>query len=230
MDKWVVVTGAGRGIGLAIARELKNAGYKVAGFSRSTDPAEGVFDYYDKLDVSDFEAVKNFASKIEGEVWAIVNNAGITKDALFARMTEEDFDKVIAVNLKGVFNVCKAFEAKLRKSKGVIVNITSISGLYGNVGQANYAASKSALIGFTYTLAKEYGRYGVRAVAVAPGLIETDMSAKIPEKIKEQMKSMIPLKRFGKVEEVAKLVRFLISEDASYITGTCIEVAGGFRF
>ena len=163
-----------------------------------------------------------------GEVSVLVNNAGITRDALFLRMKEDDFDRVVAVNLKGAFNCCKAVVPAMCKARwGRIVNMSSISGLHGNVGQVNYAASKAGLVGLTKSLAREVAPRGVTVNAVAPGFIVTDMTDAVPEKVKESVLGNIPERRFGQPSEVASLVAFLASDDAAYITGQAIEIDGG---
>ena len=158
----------------------------------------------------------------------LVNNAGITRDALFLRMKEDDFDRVVAVNLKGAFNCCKAaVPAMCKARRGRIVNMSSISGLHGNVGQVNYAASKAGIVGLTKSLAREVAPRGVTVNAVAPGFIVTDMTDAVPEKVKESVLGNIPERRFGQASEVASLVAFLASDDAAYITGQAIEIDGG---
>jgi len=234
-----IITGASRGIGKSIAIALANEGISLALVSRSEESLEklkkdllnsdshSVF----PCDVSNFEEVGNVVKNVfekYGKIDYLINNAGITRDTLLLRMREEDWDSVIAINLKGVFNFTKhtiPYMAKQRSGK--IVNISSIVGLMGNAGQSNYAASKSGIIGFTKSIAKEYGAKGITANVIAPGFIETDMTAKLPEKVKAEYIKAIPLKRFGKPEDIANVVRFLISKDADYITGETINVSGG---
>lgn len=231
----VLITGGTRGIGRAIAEAFKGAGATVyiTGTNRERTEAaakelgvNGV-----KMDVTDREEVKRVVNEIiekEGKIDILINNAGITKDTLFLRMKDEDWDAVINTNLNGVYNVTRAVvPAMVKKRKGVIINISSVVGFTGNVGQVNYSATKSALIGFTKSLAKELGGRNIRVVAVAPGYITTDMTKTIPEKIKEELIKSIPLKREGEPREVADVCLFLASNMASYITGTTIHVNGG---
>ncbi|MEO2066245.1 MAG: 3-oxoacyl-[acyl-carrier-protein] reductase, partial [Desulfurobacteriaceae bacterium] len=184
-----------------------------------------------KMDVTDREEVKKVVSEIvekEGKIDVLVNNAGITRDTLFIRMKDEDWDKVIDTNLNGVYNVTRAVVPYMvKKRKGVIINISSVVGFTGNVGQVNYSATKSALVGFTKSLAKELGGRGIRVNAVAPGYITTDMTKAIPEKVKSELLKSIPLRREGEPREVADAVLFLSSDMASYITGTTLHVNGG---
>ncbi len=235
-----LVTGASSGIGKAIVKAFVEDGLKVYGVARNGEKLKmlkeelgGGFEFF-TADVTDYKRAEEVAKVIvekEGKLDVLVNNAGITEDTLFLRMDEEKWKKVIDVNLNGTYNYTHAAIRYMSKQKyGVIINISSVVGIYGNIGQSNYAASKSAIIGFTKSLAKEFGRRGIRIVAVAPGFVETPMTEKLPEKVKELALSHIPLGRFGKPEEIASVVRFLISEDASYITGTVIEVSGGLSF
>lgn len=182
-------------------------------------------------DISDFETGKSMIEKameLSGSIDVLVNNAGITRDKLLVKMSEEDFDQVIAVNLKGTFNgIRHAARTMMKQRKGRIINISSVAGLIGNIGQANYAASKAGVIGLTRTAAKELAPYGITVNAVAPGFIETDMTRVLPDNIQESILASVPMKRVGKVEDIASLVRFLASEEASYITGQVIKVDGG---
>lgn len=184
-----------------------------------------------KANVSDYESVSAMLDKVlikYGKVDVLVNNAGITKDAMAHKMSIEQFNDVIDVNLKGVFNLTRALIPSMREKEcGVILNISSVVGIYGNVGQTNYAASKAGVIGMTKTWAKELGKKGIRANVVAPGFIISDMSAKVPEKILNEMKSETSLGRLGEQGEVANLLLFLASDEASYITGQVIGVDGG---
>jgi len=238
--KKAVVTGAGRGIGKSIALALAGAGADVAVFEVDQDLAAPVVEEVEKagrkahaiaVDVSSFSEVEEGINKILdlwGSIDIVVNNAGITRDNLLIRMGEEDWDAVVGVNLKGAFNLCRAVGRALMKQKsGCIVNIASIIGLMGNAGQANYAASKGGLIALTKSLAKELAPRGVRVNAIAPGFIATSMTDKIPEQIKEKMVASIPLGRMGQPEDVARVVVFLASPSAEYITGQVLVVDGG---
>ena len=240
-ERIAVVTGGSRGIGRAVALRLAKDGAKVIiTYVRGKEAADEVIEtiksnggeaFAYQFDVSDYEATQTaFADILDkfGKVDYLINNAGITRDALLMRMKEEDWDKVIAVNLKGAFNCIKAVVRPMLKQKfGRIVNITSVVAFMGNVGQANYVASKAGLVGLTKALARELAPKGVTVNAVAPGFIETDMTAVLPEKIKEYMLKLIPLGRFGQPEEVAEAVAFLVSDKAAYITGQVIHVNGG---
>ncbi|OPF51477.1 3-oxoacyl-[acyl-carrier-protein] reductase [Clostridium baratii] len=240
-DKCAIVTGASRGIGRAIARKLASLGANIVLNYRSNDEealkvkeellSYGVDVFLYKCDISDFNAVEEMikASKEKfGKVDIMINNAGITKDTLLLRMKEEDFDKVIDVNLKGVFNCLKAITPVMVRQKfGKIVNLSSVVGLVGNAGQVNYAASKAGVIGMTKSLAKEVGSRGITVNAVAPGFIDTDMTEVLGEKFKEEAKKSIPLKRLGKPEDVAGAVAYLVGNEASYITGQVLNVDGG---
>lgn len=236
-----LITGASRGIGRVIAETMAKAGYDIAiCYSGNESAAQetislckkyGVQAIYVKADVSNSEDVANMFSEVKsllGSVDVLVNNAGITKDGLLLRMTEEDFEKVVDINLKGAFLCTKAaIKDMLRAKKGSIINITSIVGVTGNAGQANYSASKAGLIGFTKSVAKEYGSKGITVNAVAPGFIQTAMTDSLPEEVKEAYLKQIPLGRFGTPEDVASVVEFLASEKAAYVTGQVIEVTGG---
>lgn len=240
-DKCAIVTGASRGIGRAIAKKLASLGANIVLNYRSNDEealkvkeellSYGVDVFLYKCDISDFNAVEEMikASKEKfGKVDIMINNAGITKDTLLLRMKEEDFDKVIDVNLKGVFNCLKAVTpVMIRQKFGKIVNLSSVVGLVGNAGQVNYAASKAGVIGMTKSLAKEVGSRGITVNAVAPGFIDTDMTEVLGEKFKEEAKKSIPLKRLGKPEDVAGAVAYLVGNEASYITGQVLNVDGG---
>ena len=240
-DKVAVVTGGSRGIGRAIALAMAEQGAAIALIHSGKGQgavevnalieASGgkVIDY--ACDIANSEAVKETAAKITsdfGKVDILVNNAGITKDTLMLRMTEDDFDQVIDVNLKGAFYWIKYLSRSLlRSGAGRVINISSVSGLMGNAGQANYAAAKAGLIGLTKTVAKEYASRNVTCNAIAPGFITTDMTEHLPEAVKEQVANVVPLKRMGNPSEVAELAVFLASEGASYITGEVIRVDGG---
>ncbi len=231
----VLVTGGTRGIGRAIAESFKKAGATVYITGTNREKTEAVAQEIGvngvKMDVTDREEVKRVVGEIvekEGKIDVLINNAGITRDTLFLRMKDEDWDAVINTNLNGVYNVTRAVvPVMVKKRKGVIINISSVVGFTGNVGQVNYSATKSALVGFTKSLAKELGGRNIRVVAVAPGYITTDMTKAIPEKIKEELIKSIPLRREGEPREVAEVCLFLASNMASYITGTTIHVNGG---
>ncbi|AOY53810.1 3-oxoacyl-[acyl-carrier-protein] reductase [Clostridium perfringens] len=240
-DKVAIVTGGTRGIGRAIALKLADQGANIVINYRNSDKEaeelkaileeKGVKVLTVKCDISNFEDSKNLMYKCKevfGKIDILVNNAGITKDTLIMRMKEEDFDNVIDVNLKGTFNCAKHASAIMLKQRfGKIINMTSVVGIAGNAGQVNYAASKAGVIGLTKSLAKELGSRGITVNAVAPGFINTDMTASLSEKVKEEASKNIPLKRLGDPEDVANLVGFLASDAANYITGQVINVDGG---
>ncbi|HCW05106.1 MAG TPA: beta-ketoacyl-ACP reductase [Clostridium sp.] len=239
--KCAVVTGAGRGIGKAIALKLAEEGAKIViNYRNSEKEAQELVAAIEskggkalaiKADVSKFDEAENLlktAKDTFGSLDILVNNAGITKDNLMLRMKEEDFDSVIATNLKGCFNCIKHVSPIMLKQKsGTIINISSIVGLVGNAGQANYAASKAGVIGLTKSMAKELGTRGITVNAVAPGYIDTDMTEVLSQKVKDAIMDNIPLKRMGKTDDVANLVAFLASDKAAYITGQVIHVDGG---
>lgn len=239
-----LVTGSSRGIGLAVAERLAADGFDVclncssgSSLERTREAAEkiardhGVKTMAIAADVSDTEAAKALVDKIVAELRRIdvlVNNAGITRDGLIARMSEDDFDAVIAVNLKGTFNCCKAAAKHMMKQRsGSIINMSSIVGIAGNAGQANYAASKAGVIGITKSLAKELARRNVRVNAIAPGFIATDMTDALNDGQKDAITAQIGLGRLGEAEDVAALAAFLASPAASYITGQVISIDGG---
>jgi len=240
-DRVVVVTGSGRGIGKAIARAFVEAGAKVAVASRTAANAESAAAELDALgpgtakpyavDVADHAATLEFGKKVTeelGPVSILVNNAGITRDNLALRMSEEDWDAVLDANLKGAFNSVKAFQRSLLKAEGArIVNISSVVGLTGNAGQANYAASKAGLIGFTKALAKEFASRQVCVNAIAPGFIVSDMTGELSEQIQETIRGHIPLGCFGEAEDIAAAVLFLAGRSGRYITGQVLTVDGG---
>ena len=240
-NKVALVTGGTRGIGRKIAEKFAENGYNlVLNYVSSNVDLEVIkeaFKKYNtsvlilKADVSKYEECENLVKEAInkfGKVDVLVNNAGITKDGLIAMMKEENFSKVIDVNLKGTFNMCRNLVPYMMKNKsGNIVNISSVVGIVGNAGQSNYAASKAGVIGFSKALAKELAVRNIRVNAVAPGFIDTDMTSILSDKVKENIYSQIPLKRMGKAKEVANVVYFLSSEESSYITGQVINVYGG---
>ena len=236
-----VVTGASRGIGKAIALKLASLGANIVINFRSSEKEAleveneiknmGVDVISVNADISKLDEVENLIKNAKekfGTIDIIVNNAGITKDNLILRMKEEDFDDVIDVNLKGVFNCLKSITpVMIRQKKGKIINISSVVGISGNAGQVNYAASKAGIIGMTKSLAKEIGTRGINVNAIAPGFIDTEMTECLGEKVKEEAKKNIPLKRFGTAEDVAEVVAFLAGDESDYITGQVIHVDGG---
>ena len=239
-DKVAIVTGSGRGIGAAIAKKLASHGAKIAlvdinenDLSARKDEiiSDGGSAEFFKCDVSDWDDVKQTADKIVekfGRIDILVNNAGITRDNLIMRMTPDDWDIVLAVNLKGAFLFTKAVIRPMMKNRyGKIVNISSVVGIFGNAAQANYSASKAGLIGLTKSTAKELASRGIRCNAVAPGFIETEMTKNLPEKAVDEFLQATPLKYPGKPEDVAELVMFLCSPESDYITGEVIRVDGG---
>ncbi|MFR1710071.1 MAG: 3-oxoacyl-[acyl-carrier-protein] reductase [Clostridium sp.] len=239
--KNVVVTGGSRGIGRAIALEFgKNGANVVINYANSDAEAKKVAEEIKSLggnailikgNISSFNEGKKLIDetvKAFGTIDILINNAGITKDGLIMRMKEEQFDEVLDINLKGVFNTCKsAVFHMIKQRNGKIINISSIVGVIGNAGQANYAASKAGVIGLTKSIAKEVGSRGITVNAIAPGFIKSDMTDVLSKKVKDGMLSLIPLGRFGAVEDIAKTVTFLASESAEYITGQVINVDGG---
>ena len=229
MSRSVLVTGGNRGIGLAIATAFREAGDQVAVTYNSSPPPEGFFGV--KCDITDQEQVDAAFDAIQeqqGPVEVLVATAGITRDTLLLRMSDDDWDAVVRTNLTGSFRVARrAAKGMLRLRKGRIVFISSVVGMLGSPGQVNYAASKSGLIGMARSIARELGSRGITANVVAPGFVETDMTAVLPEETQKQYLSQIPLGRFGRTEEIAQAVRWLSSEEAGYITGAVIPVDGG---
>ena len=235
MKKIVLVTGASRGIGLEVAKLFSKEGYKVIGTSR------GDFNLGDligdssamsvQLDLMSKESINDLFEVLKSKdilPSVLINNAGITKDQLFLRMKDKDWDEVIETNLNGLFRVTKAFIKPMVKNKfGRVINISSVAGLMGNSGQVNYSSSKSAMVGFSRSLAKELGSRNITSNVVAPGFIETDMTTFLNDDDKIEVSKNIPMKRFGTVEDVAKCIVFLASDNANYITGQIISVDGG---
>lgn len=239
--KTALVTGASRGIGRAIALRLAAEGASVAiNYAGNTAKAEETKAAIEaaggkaalfQADVSDSAQVEQMVAAVTeafGTIDILVNNAGITRDGLLMRMKEEDFDVVLDTNLKGIFHVTKAVsKLMMKKRAGRIVNMASVVGIMGNAGQTNYAAAKAGVIGFTKSAAREFAARGITVNAVAPGFIATDMTAAMPEKAKEATLAAIPLRRMGEPEDVANAVAFLVSDQASYITGQVVKVDGG---
>lgn len=239
--KTAVITGASRGIGRAIALKLAKCGANVVvNYRNSVEAVAQVVKEIEALgvkvlaiqaDISSYSDVENMMKKCVkefGSIDILVNNAGITKDGLLMRMKEEDFDSVIDINLKGAFNCTRHVSAiMLKQRSGRIINISSVTGITGNAGQVNYSAAKAGIIGMTKSVAREFGSRGVTCNAVAPGYIQTDMTDALPDKVKDVMMGTIPLKRLGRPEDVANVVAFLATDDASYITGQVINVDGG---
>lgn len=232
-----VVTGASQGIGRAVAEFLAEKGGSVAiiDVADGTDTvraieAKGSKALFFQADVSDGREVEKAVTGIAegmGGIDCLVNNAGITRDRLLLRMTEDEWDLVMRVNLKGVYTCTKAVLRHMMKKGGSIVNISSIAGLTGNAGQSNYAAAKAGIVGFTKSVAREYAERGIRVNAVAPGFIATELTARLDEKYREAIRQSIPLKRAGEPIDVARVVYFLLSEYSGYITGEVINVSGG---
>lgn len=244
MSKTALITGASQGIGAEIAKRLASDGFNVAINCRSQAEIDngglnvqkecqafGVEAECFIADVSSFEQCESMVKEVKdrfGSIDALVNNAGITKDGLIARMSEEQFDIVTSVNYKGVFNMIRHVTPVMMKQRsGKIVNVSSVAGLYGNPGQMNYSATKAGVIGMTLTAAKELGGRNINVNAIAPGFIQTPMTDVLDDKLKETMLNAVSLKRFGKVGEVASVVSFLVSDDAAYVTGQVIAIDGG---
>jgi 3-oxoacyl-[acyl-carrier protein] reductase len=237
-----LVTGSSRGIGAAIALRLADDGFDIAlndlneDMFKDNDIVEkirekGVKCEYFCADVSDYAQCEEMVNAVKekfGGLDVLVNNAGITRDGLMARMSEEQYDMVINVNQKSVFNMMKhAGKIMMKQRSGKIINVASVAGLYGNPGQINYSASKAAIVGMTKTIAKELGSRGINVNAVAPGFIKTPMTDKLTEEQRNAMLNLIAMKRYGLPEEIAGVVSFLASKDSSYVTGQVIEISGG---
>ncbi len=235
------MTGASRGLGRQIALELTKEGYDIVINYRKEDESlsmllaeienSGQKAYKFQADISSFDQAKElveFAVKETGSLDLLVNNAGITNDKLLARMSEQDFSSVIDINLKGTFNCIRhASRVMMKQKKGRIINISSVIGLIGNVGQANYAASKAGVIGLTKSAAREMAPYGVTVNAIAPGFIRSDMTDKLTDEVKQNIISSVPMKAIGEPKDVANLVKFLAKDESGYITGQVINVDGG---
>lgn len=244
MAKTALITGASQGLGACIAQRLAADGFHIAVNCRSQAEIDnggaavkaaceafGVEAECFICDVTDFDGCAQMVKDVKerfGSIDVLVNNAGITKDGLLARMGEDQYDVVVNVNQKGVFNMMRHVSGVMIKQRsGKIINMSSVAGVYGNAGQMNYSASKAAVIGMTLTGAKELGARGITVNAVAPGFIDTKMTEVLPDKVKEGALAMIPLGRFGQPEEVAGVVSFLASDDASYVSGQVIVISGG---
>lgn len=240
-NKVAIVTGGSRGIGAAISKELAKEGAKVVlTYNSSPDKAQQVLDEIKSFggdgrifqanasNFVDAQKTVDFTLNEFGALNILVNNAGITKDNLILRMSEQDWDEVINTNLKSVFNYSKAaIKPMMSQREGKIINISSVVGIMGNAGQANYVAAKAGVIGLTKSLARELASRNINVNAIAPGYIETDMTAKLNENQKQAILNLIPLKRIGKPEDIARMVVFLASDDANYITGQVFSIDGG---
>jgi len=238
--KVAIVTGAGQGIGAATALKFAREGATVTVCDLNADAVKDVVGACHELDaeavgftvnIAECEAVRDMVAHVLerfGRVDVLVNNAGITRDARLQKMTIDQFEQVIDVNLRGVFHATQAvLDCMVRQEAGVILNASSVVGIYGNYGQTNYAASKFGVIGFTKTWSRELGPKGIRVNAVAPGFIDTPILATVPDEVLEKMKSQVPLRRLGSPEEIANIYAFLASDEASYINGAVIEASGG---
>lgn len=239
-DKVAIITGAANGIGLAAAKTFAREGARVAmadfdeetGSNRTAElSAEGYDVAFFQVNVADRASVDSLVQNVLGhfgKIDILINNAGITRDGMLHKLSAEDFQKVVDVNLTGVFNCAQAVvPAMVQQGSGRIINTSSVSGIYGNVGQTNYAATKAGVVGMTKTWAKELGRKGINVNAVAPGFIETGMTAAVPDKVIEQMKMLVPLGRLGLPEDIADAYLFLASDESKYVNGTTLHVDGG---
>ncbi len=239
-EKVILITGGSRGIGAAMVKACHAAGAKVAFTYRSSaDLADRIVQELGddvkayQSDAADFDAADQLVkdvSKDLGPIFGLINNAGITKDNLLLRMSEEQWDQVLHVNLKSAYNLTKhCMRPMMKQRKGSIINVSSVVGMFGNAGQSNYAASKAGLIGFTKSIAKEVGSRNIRCNAIAPGFIATEMTDELDEKTKEQFLANIPLKRYGTADEVANLCVFLLSDQSTYISGQAISICGALN-
>jgi 3-oxoacyl-[acyl-carrier protein] reductase len=239
-DKVAVITGAANGIGLTAAEVFAREGAKVAmadfnveqGEARASELREKGYEVtFFQVNVADRASVDQMVEKVRsayGNIEILINNAGITRDAMLSKLSSEDFQRVLDVNLTGVFHCTQAvLPSMIENGRGKIICTSSVSGVYGNIGQTNYAATKAGVVGMTKTWAKELGRKGINVNAVAPGFIETGMTAKVPEKVLEQMRNMVPLARLGKPEDIANAYLFLASDESNYVNGTVLHVDGG---
>ncbi|MDM5330600.1 3-oxoacyl-ACP reductase FabG [Neobacillus sp. CF12] len=239
-NKVALITGAANGIGLTAAEVFAKEGAKVAmadfdaeqGEKRAQELREKGYEVsFFQVNVAQRSSVDEMVEKVRevyGTIGVLINNAGITRDGMLSKLTVEDFQAVLDVNLTGVFHCTQAvLPSMIENGKGKIINTSSVSGVYGNVGQTNYSATKAGVVGMTKTWAKELGRKGINVNAVAPGFIETGMTAKVPEKILDQMKQMVPLARLGKPEDIANAYLFLASDESNYVNGTVLHVDGG---
>jgi 3-oxoacyl-[acyl-carrier protein] reductase len=239
-DKVALITGAANGIGLTAAEVFAKEGAKVAMADFNAEQGEkraeelrgkGYEVTFFQVNVAHRSSVDEMVEKVRkvyGNIDVLINNAGITKDGMLSKLSAKDFQAVLDVNLTGVFHCTQAvLPSMLEKGKGKIINTSSVSGVYGNVGQTNYAATKAGVVGMTKTWAKELGRKGINVNAVAPGFIETGMTAKVPEKILDQMKQLVPLARLGKPEDIANAYLYLASDESNYVNGTVLHVDGG---
>lgn len=235
-DRVALVTGGARGIGAAVCRELARAGARVAvnyrsGAAAAEALASGLGGRAVQADVAVAAEAAALVERVEkelGPIDVLVANAGITRDTLIVRMSDEEWDAVLDTNLRGVFNVCRAVaRGMLRRRSGVIVTMTSVVGLHGNPGQTNYAASKAGIVGFSKSLAKELGSRGVRVNSIAPGYIDTELTSELPEELQQTILRATPLGRIGDPDDVARAVRFVCSDEARFVTGAVLQVDGG---